>query len=366
MSSTRVALFCCAFALLLGACSDDSTLSIDQEPDQGTSNNSTDTTDQGATPDLPAPQDMNSTPDIPTPDPDIPAPQDTGTPDLGTPDTGNPNHTGCGTPAPSQDMEWSVTHDGLTRTFFVHIPPSYNVNQPMPVVLDFHGRALNATAQQGISRMIEVSDAQGFIVVQPEGTGTLQTWNADLCCGHASTNNIDDTGFVEVMLDKLNEDLCVNTRKVYATGLSNGGFMSHKLACELSDRITAIAPVSGTLTTFDCEPARPVPVFHFHGDADTIVPYDGFAGFISVADTIDAWVEINGCNSQPEVFFDQDDVQCERWSDCQQDTEVRLCTVRGGGHTWPGGTSFGLFGHITDTISASEMMWDFFQRYSLP
>ena len=117
---------------------------------------------------------------------------------------------------------------------------------------------------------------EGFIAVHPKGGGN--TWNAGLCCGEAMTAKVDDVGFVAAMLDELEARFCVDTDRVFACRLSNGGFISHRLACELSERIAAIAPVAGTNVTSPCAPSQPVSVIHFHGTADTLVPYNGFAG----------------------------------------------------------------------------------------
>lgn len=274
---------------------------------------------------------------------------------------------GCGQPRPAQDQRWTVRHGGLERRFYVHFPPGYDPARPAAVVLNFHGRAMNAGLQALLSGMNEVADRNNFIAVHPEGTGALeQTWNGGVCCGAASTGQVDDVGFVRALLEELGRAVCVDTRRVYATGISNGGFFAHRLGCELADQIAAIAPVAGTLGVFTCAPARPMPVLHFHGDADMIVPYEGFAGFVSVPQTMQGWVERNGCSPQPEVYFDEAEVKCQAWRGCRGGAEVRLCTVEGGGHTWPGGFPVSFLGPTTDTISASEEIWRFFAGHALP
>ncbi|MFN3199472.1 MAG: alpha/beta hydrolase family esterase [Bradymonadia bacterium] len=283
------------------------------------------------------------------------------------PDAAGPMGDGCGAPPGANDQVWDLNHDGRPRQFKVHLPPDYDPAVRTPVVINFHGRALNAEAQVGVSGMNDVADEGGFIAVHPEGTGEReQTWNGGLCCGDSARDDVDDVGFTAAMLDQLERSLCIDTRRVYATGISNGGFMSHRLACELSDRIAAIAPVAGTIVTLSCNPGRPVPVFQFHGDDDRIVPYDGFVGVASVESTTDGWLDRNGCMGGSEIFFEADDVRCEAWSQCRDGAEVRLCTILGGGHTWPGGERLGIFGYTTQTISASQMMWDFFTEHALP
>src|SRR5690606_33902278 len=145
------------------------------------------------------------------------------------------------------------------------------------------------------------------------------------------------------------------------------GFMAHRLGCELSDRITAIAGVAGPLNMFSCNPERPVPMIHFHGTSDNVVPYNGFVGQVSAPGTFDTWGDINGCSGS-EVYFQKDDVTCERKLNCDQNAEVRLCTIAGGGHTWPGSSNGGFLdflGHTTQTISATDAFWEFVSSYSM-
>ncbi len=145
-----------------------------------------------------------------------------------------------------------------------------------------------------------------------------------------------------------------NEKRVYVTGMSNGGFMSQRLACDLSDRIAAIAPVAGNNVTTSCVPTRPISVMEFHGTADSTVPYSG------TGPTIAAWVDRNGCDSSPAVTFDSGNARCETYNGCDGGVEVTLCTITGLGHAWPG-----AFGGTSD-ISATDAMWSFFERYRLP
>lgn len=289
-----------------------------------------------------------------------------GPPDLGPgtdafttgPDLGPPGG-GCGADPGSSNQDLSVDHDGRTRTFQVHLPDGYDSSTPTPLVLNFHGRGSTATQQQALSGMNAEADDEGFIAVHPQGVGN--TWNAGFCCGEAMTADVDDVGFVDAMLDELERRFCVDTDRVFATGLSNGGFISHRIACELSDRIAAIAPVAGTLVTTPCSPSQPVSVIHFHGTEDTLVPYDGFTGgFASVDSTMGAWASSNGCGGSSSVYFTNGDVTCEEWTGCDGGTSVRLCTVDGGGHQWPGGFTIPGLGSNTSDISATGAGWDFF------
>lgn len=261
---------------------------------------------------------------------------------------------------------WTLSHGGITREFKVSLPPGHDSSSPAPVVFDFHGRNMNATTEDLLTNLSSIGNARGFIVVHPEGTGG--TWNAGtFCCGSAQSNNIDDVGFTAAMIDRIAADLCINPGAVFVTGMSNGGFMSHTIGCELADKVAAIAPVAGTLANFSCNPSRPVSVFHFHGTDDSIVPYGGYdpiLGTDSVDNAIDTWIDENGCDNTGQAFLDQDDVVCRQWSGCDASTHVRLCKIKGGGHTWPGGTSIPGLGHTTQTISASTMMLDFFLAHA--
>src|SRR5262249_33405984 len=160
---------------------------------------------------------------------------------------------------------------------------------------------------------------------------------------------------------------CLDVDRIYATGMSNGGFMSHRLGCELANRIAAIAPVAGVLGVA-CSPSRPMPVMDFHGTADTLVPYNGGSqyGFASVPDTIAGWAQRNGCTDTPAVTFSKGDSSCQTYQKCQAGVTVTLCTVQDGGHTWPGGTPYPSLGKTTTDLSATDAMWEFFKQNPMP
>lgn len=249
------------------------------------------------------------------------------------------------------------TPDGA-RSYRLHVPASYAPTAPTSVVFNFHGLTMNAVTQEWYSGMLATADAEGFVVVHPDGVGN--SWNGGACCGDASSQNVDDVAFVEAMLDELEAELCVDTARVYATGMSNGGHMSNRLACDLSHRFAAVAPVAGANYSQTCDVSRPVPVMHFHGTADAIVPYSlGTAA-------VDDWVERNGCTDAPETTVQNGEVECSTRDDCNGGVEVTLCTVTGGGHTWPGGETIPGLGHVTEDINANDAMWAFFQRHPLP
>ena len=277
--------------------------------------------------------------------------------------------TCTGKPAAGTDEKFTIAVGALMRTYYVHTPSAYNPEKRAPVVLNFHALGSNATEQMYFSKMIAASDAEGFIVVHPEGTGTTrQSWNAGACCDLAAQNDVDDLGFVKAMLDKLDADRCVDATRIFTTGMSNGGFMSHRLACELSDRIAAAAPVAGVNGMPTCTPKRPVPIMQFHGTLDMLVPYAGMPSynFPPVEQMITDWATRDACTDQPKETFQMGDATCMGRSACGQGAEVILCTIDGGGHTWPGGLPVASLGKTSTDLDATSAMWQFFQRHPMP
>lgn len=269
-------------------------------------------------------------------------------------------------PQPSESV-WMLEVGGRERRARVRVPASYDPRVPTAVVLNFHGLTMDGAAEEDLSLMTPVAEARNFVVMYPDGTGMPRSWNAGACCSPANGSGVDDVAFVAALLDEAGRRLCLDERRIFATGMSNGGFLSHRLGCELADRIAAIAPVAGVNGLDRCTPPRAVPVLHFHGTSDLLVAYNGggLSGFRSVAASTSGWVERNGCDATPQVTFDREDTQCETWSGCRDGAEVTLCTVDGGGHTWPGGAQLPAGGHTTTAISASDAMWDFFSRHPL-
>jgi polyhydroxybutyrate depolymerase len=277
----------------------------------------------------------------------------------------------------------TIQSGGRERSYKIRVPPSYLKGKAAPLVLNFHGGGGNADNQEEVSGMDPVSDASGFIVVYPNGTGFFKnrflSFNAGMCCGYAQEHNIDDVAFVRDMLNDVERNFCVDPRRVFSTGFSNGAIMSHRLGCELSDRIAAIAPVSGPIGVDSCHPSHPVPVLEFHGTADPFAPYNGGAvkalvgkevhHYRSVDDTIAGWVKRNHANENAETTFKKGAVTCMTHSAESGGAPVTLCTITGGGHTWPGGISTiseKKVGPVNHDISASEMIWDFFAKHPMP
>lgn len=281
---------------------------------------------------------------------------------------------------PAAEISAVGTHDrsiefgGLTRTYRVHVPTTYKKAEAAALVLAFHGRNGTGQAMSKLSNFEEVSDQKGFILVYPDGVS--RSWNAGNGAGPAERRQVDDVGFTSELIDDLSRQFNIDRRRVYATGMSNGAMFVHRLACELSGKIAAVAPVAGTIATKieeGCKPARPVPVLQVHGTDDTGSPWAGGRTLgggqvVSVADTIRAWAARNQCASTPKVTNPAPGVSCETYAACGGGAEVMLYRVEGGGHTWPGGHQYlpkVIIGETNRTVSASQLIWDFFERHPL-
>lgn len=276
----------------------------------------------------------------------------------------------------SQGLE-SIRVDGRDRTYIVYTPDSYDAATPMPLVLVMHGGGGHAQNAQEMSEMNAVADQEGFIVVYPNGTGRFEyrllTWNAaDNCCGYAHDEQVDDAEFLRELIGQLQEDYTIDPNRIYATGMSNGGMMSYKLACELSEMVAAVAPVAGAFNIADCQPTHPVSVIIFHGTDDQHVLYEGGPSQESidgprtdqpVSAGVDFWTAHNGCTTEP-ISTEVGSIITDTYTDCSTGAEVTLVTIEGGGHAWPGGNRGSRLGdEPTQEINASEVMWQFFESH---
>jgi polyhydroxybutyrate depolymerase len=281
------------------------------------------------------------------------------------PTPGAPSSNGCSSSGGlgAGDSDLTITSGGRKRNARVHVPKTYDPTKPTAVVLNFHGRLSTPSDQNLVSKATSKADSAGFVVVHPEGVG--KTWNGGLCCGEAQSENVDDVGFTRDLLDELAKKLCVDPKRVFAMGLSNGAFMSNRLACELADRIAAIGPVAGQLMMTSCSPKRPVPVMYFHGNDDDWVSYDGMYGVPGAQDSAKAWAKRNGCSTTPKETYAKGDATCLTYSGCKASADVTLCTIAGGGHTWPGGAPTYL-GKTSQDIDATSELWTFFMAHPMP
>lgn len=269
------------------------------------------------------------------------------------------------------------------RTYTIHIPPNYDGSKDLPVILVLHGAGMNSEMMAGFCDISKTADRENFITVFPNGTGYRQiflTWNAGGVKGWGGVTKANDLQFLNAVLDDLPKRVRVDTKRIYATGMSNGAMMCYRLASELSQRIAAIAPVSGTMAVPKNNAKRPMPILHFHGTKDTLVPYGGpnrstpaRFQFKSVEDTIKTWVKFNQCKETPDTkkiadrFMDGTEVTRYHYADGKNGSEVILYKIEGGGHTWPGEESpTRLIGQSTREISANELIIDFFQKHKLP
>ena len=271
----------------------------------------------------------------------------------------------------------SMIFDGLERTYFVHLPQNYNDAITYPLIFAIHGGGtLGYQGIEGQSQLSELSDLENFIVVYPEGLEQLgfRTWNAGDCCPSASTLGTNDIGFIVALLDKLKLELSINDRKVYATGFSNGGQLAYKLANRYPDKFAAISAVAGVLQDFPFDPARKVPIIHFHSYQDSTAPYSGGfsdAQFInlefpSVDSTLLLIANNYNCGLiKQTIFSNPNTYDFFRYSDCNNNVQIELYVSQDGGHTWPGGQAFANR-PITNYFNASNLMWEFFQNYELP
>jgi polyhydroxybutyrate depolymerase len=271
-----------------------------------------------------------------------------------------------------QIINASITHDGIQRNYILYIPELYDGTTTVPLVLNFHGFGSNANQQMFYGDFRDIADTEGFLLVHPEGTTFIgnQFWNVGFP-GISST--IDDVGFTEALIDELATLYAIDLNRVYATGMSNGGFMSFLLACQLSEKIAAVASVTGSMTldTFsNCNAQFPTPVLQIHGTEDDVVLYNGNTLSIPIADVISYWVDYNNCEITPTTttFPDLDasdgsTVEHSVYEDGDNGVTTEHMKVIGGGHTWPG-SILNTTGTNQD-IDASMEIWLFFSRYDI-
>ena len=281
------------------------------------------------------------------------------------------------------DYRFSLQSGGRERHYRIHVPRSYDAAHPAPLLMALHGGGGNMDFQADDERygLITASEKHGFIAVFPNGVGfmgdKLATWNAGNCCGKARDEGVDDVGFLRAVVADVEGRLAIDKARVYATGMSNGGMMAQRLACDAADLFSAIAPVAGTDNTRECHPARPVAVIEFHALDDDHVLFKGGAGekafpsraqvtdFTSVPETISRWVGRNQCSAKADPVLAVPGAHCEIHSGCSGNASVKLCVTDTGGHSWPGAPNVRAGKTpASQAISANALMWAFFS--SLP
>lgn len=284
-----------------------------------------------------------------------------------TPDR-SPACTGLALPA-NRDYTLKLKHGGRTRTARVHIPPGYDPATPAPLVFSNHGQMCSASFHAAMTGLDAAADKRGVIVVTPQGTGGLLAgWNVGQSPMGFVYDKVDDVGLFGKLIDELGKTLCIDRGRVFCTGFSLGGSMCYRLACDLSQRIAAIASVAGPNAPKTCKPARALPLLHIHGTADGFASYAGDAGGPNpgAPGSVTIYAKRRGCAATPKPSFSKGAVTCQTHGGCRDGAHATLCTAKGGGHTWPGGKPWLLGGAVNQDIDASAMVLDFFLKGTFP
>lgn len=277
-----------------------------------------------------------------------------------------------------------VESGGNSYEFQLFVPSSYE-GRAVPLVLEFHGLGSDGPAQNGFSGYSALAIKEGFVVVSPTGIPAvgedLNSWEL----AQFDIEGRDDVQMTSDLIDRVASMVCVDQTRVYATGLSNGGYFSALLACRMADRIAATFSVAAISHPDDCEPSRPIAMGAVHGTADEVVPYAGgqsslvttqeqveeFGDFFTqvMPDEAAEFAADFGCSTVTDVEIGTD-VTLRTHGDCNGGVEVRFYTVEGGGHTWPGSALAtaleGALGYATTDIDATDDGWAFLSQYSLP
>lgn len=278
----------------------------------------------------------------------------------------------------SGDSTQRVQVEALDRSYYLHIPTGYTGSEPLPLVIDFHPLGGTGMQQANSNGWKAKADSVGFIVAYPDSYNSNNSWNVGMCCMDAQQNRIDDVGFTKAMIDHISSLACVDPKRIYATGCSNGGGMTYKVACDLADTIAGAAPVDfrcvygGTTNAPSCEgcmPSRPISITHFDNTGDnTLVPYNGGLtsfpadcppgqactgmGFPSAADNFATWQQINECSGSASTLDNH--TECQTNDACGGGVQVTMCVQQGGSHCG----NYSSLG-IVDTA------WEMFERQSL-
>jgi polyhydroxybutyrate depolymerase len=282
----------------------------------------------------------------------------------------------------AQDRVQQVESGGQTRTYLVHLPKNYDRAKHWPVVFVLHGGGGRGQGMDVLTHFDDFADRNGIIGVFPDGI--TSGWNDGRVAPRLAVHTADDVAFISALLDKLESEYSIDSARVYATGISNGGFMSFRLGCELAPRIAAVAPVASTLSNDlakTCHPARPVPMLMINGTADPLVPYQGGNVFndggaiFSAEASAQKWAQMNGCPSGPVTTTIPSKTngglptKIFKYSGCKSGADVELHAIERGGHTWPGGFQYlpeSLIGKTSREFDANEVIWKFFSTHPQP
>ena len=278
--------------------------------------------------------------------------------------------------APADARHVTMDFGGEVRHYWLYTPAGLDAAKPAPILLVLHGSGgtgedMITVTQHGFERL---ADKEKIVVVYPRAAE--RRWSE-------RGGTVDEAGFLLAVVDKLAAELPVDRNRVFVAGISSGGMMAQRMACEKSGRVAGIATVAGTMPVelkSSCKPERPVPVLLIHGTQDPIVPWNGgpvagvedFGTVASVRETAAFWAASNQCRGTavivPEPDRDPNDgtrVQLEIFASCAAGANVTLVTVEGGGHTWPGGYQYlpeRFIGRTSRDIDANRVIWEFFRR----
>ncbi|NWG18519.1 MAG: hypothetical protein HXY41_18005 [Chloroflexi bacterium] len=269
----------------------------------------------------------------------------------------------------------SFEHGRRQRSFRVYVPESYaRTDDPLPLVIAMHGASGSGAWMEELTQFSPLAEAHGFLVAYPDGVYGI--WNDGRVGDERVPADLDDVGFISVMIDKIAQHLRVDANRVYASGYSMGGMMAFRLGCELPDKIAAVASVASTFPGYlleACNPAAPVPVLVIQGTKDDVIPWQGIWRnnipiYLSTAQTATYWGEHNGCADEPRLVEGLDLVVADgtlvrqvTYMDCLQDASVEIFAIIGGGHTWPGSRLSATFGKTGFDLYASPAIWRFFE-----
>lgn len=266
-------------------------------------------------------------------------------------------------------LSGSFSYDREERNYLLYLPDSYTDEAELPLVVFLHSYGWNAETEMRNTKFNKVANDYGFVIVYPDSIGE---WNSGVGDNPQwPTPETDDVAYIKALITELHDLYHINLDRVYATGYSNGGFMSYRLACEASDQFPAIASVGGTMSNGvyeNCKPSRAISVLEIHGTRDGFVNYDGNDYWKSVDETVDYWVKVNECKTTDNQVLEDIDpedsgiIEKTSYSDCNGSSTVVLMKVENGGHTWPG-EDMSSYGYVNKDIDASEEIWKFFSSH---
>ena len=282
--------------------------------------------------------------------------------------TSAPDIATCARPHAAGQSAETFDFDGQARTFQLYVPASYDGTRVVPVVFNFHGFGSNAVQQMAYGNFKPLADRDDFLIVAPDGQGDSRHFNLTNESGLQ-----DDVAMVGALLDHIEDTFCVDAKRVFSTGMSDGGAMTSVLACRESDRFAAFGAVAVVVFVPGCGGSHPIAITAFSGTEDPIVPFNGGAvhccgGSVlgAAPDTMASWAAHDGCATESNDTQIGTEVRKRTWSGCQVGGEVVFYIIDGGGHTWPGSIPLDALGKTTTQIDASATIWDFFKAHPLP